>query len=245
MYLDLQTMGPNAGQMFGFLQQDGLQGVELQSVALTHDAAINGWAADPVRYLQAMNVRYYADATAHADSMLGLVEIAHHPELPIRLFEVPDPLPRAFLVSSWQLADGPGSSLQRVLGTDIRLREQVVLEQPPVSVPADSPGSTEPGLVMASTWENERVRLITESSEPALLVLLDRWYPGWQATVNGVEVPVLRANGVFRAVEIPRGRADVEFRFAPGSLRLGGLLSVFGLAGLACLVGYSRRKGRS
>lgn len=245
MYLDLQTMGPNAGQLFGFLQQDGLQGVELQSVALTHDAAINGWAADPVRYLQAMNVRYYADATAHADSMRGLVEIAHHPELPIRLFEVPDPLPRAFLVSSWQLADGPGSSLQRVLATDIRLRAQVVLEQPPISVPADSPGSTEPGLVLASTWENERIRLITESSEPSILVLLDRWYPGWKATVNGVEVPVLRANGVFRAVEIPRGRADVEFRFAPGSLRLGGLLSVFGLAGLAFLVGYSRRKGRS
>ena len=31
MYLDLQTMGPNAGQLFGYLQQDGLQGVELQS----------------------------------------------------------------------------------------------------------------------------------------------------------------------------------------------------------------------
>ncbi|TFG62759.1 MAG: hypothetical protein E4H28_07270, partial [Gemmatimonadales bacterium] len=177
MYLDLQTMGPNAGQLFGFLQQDGLQGVELQSVAMTHDAAINGWARDPVRYLQAMNVRYYADATAHADSMDGLIEIARHPELPIRLFEVPDPLPRAFVVSNWQLADGPGSSLQRVLETDISLREEVVLERSPVSVADDASRDVDKGLVLAATWENERVHLIAESSEPALLVLLDRWYP--------------------------------------------------------------------
>lgn len=242
MYLDLQTMGPNAGQLFGFLQQDGLQGVELQSVAMTHDAAINRWSEDPVRYLRAMNVRYYADATAHADSMHGLVEIASHPELPIRLFEVPDPLPRAFVVSGWQLADGPAASLQRVLATDISLRDQVVLERPPVSVPADPPPAADGGRIMAATWGSERIRLIAESSEPAVLVLLDRWYPGWRATVNGVEVPVLRANGVFRAVEIPGGKADVVFRFAPGSLWLGGMLSLFGLAGFTTLIVYSRRK---
>lgn len=244
MYLDLQTMGPNVGQMFGFLQQDGLQGVELQSVAMTHDAAINSWADDPVRYLRAMNVRYYADATAHADSMNGLTEISSHPELPIRLFEVPDPLPRAYVVSNWQLADGPGSALQRVLATDISLHDQVVLERPPVSVPAGVPPGANRGRIRAATWGNERVRLIAESSDPALLVLLDRWYPGWRATVNGVEVPVFRANGVFRAVEIPGGTADVVFRFAPRSLQLGGVLSVFGLAGFALLIGVSRRKER-
>jgi len=245
MYLDLQTMGPNVGQLFGYLQQDGLQGVELQSVAMTHDAAINNWAEDPVRYLRAMNVRYYADATAHADSMVGLVEIARHPELPIRVFEVPDPLPRAFVVSKWQLAEGPGSALQRVLEPDISLHEEVVLERSPVSVSADAPPDAAGGQIVAATWGNDRIRLVAESTQPALLVLLDRWYPGWHATVNGIQVPILRANGVFRAVEIPGGQADVEFRFAPGSLNLGGILSVFGLVGFALLIGISRRKDRT
>ena len=245
MYLDLQTMGPNAGQLFGFLQQDGLQGVELQSVAMTHDAAINGWAEDPVRYLQAMNVRFYADATAHADSMPGLIEIARHPELPVRLFEVPDPLPRAFVVTGWQLAEGPGLALRRVLATDVSLRDEVVLERPPVSVPSSAPPAMGISRILAATWESERVRLFVESPGPAILVLLDRWYPGWQATVNGVDVPVLRANGVFRAVELPGGEADVEFRFAPRSLRFGGWLSGLGLAGFVFLLGYSRRKART
>ncbi len=76
-------------------------------------------------------------------------------------------------------------------------------------------------------------------------MLLDRWYPGWRATVNGVDVPILRANGVFRAVEIPGGEADVEFRFAPRSLRIGGVLSALGLAGFAFLLGFSRRKAHT
>jgi len=68
-----------------------------------------------------------------------------------------------------------------------------------------------------------------------LAVLSDRWYPGWKATVNGVEAPVLRANGVFRAVPIPPGFSDVEFRFAPGSLLLGAWISLAGLVTLATL----------
>ena len=68
-----------------------------------------------------------------------------------------------------------------------------------------------------------------------LLVLSDRWYPGWKATVNGRNADVLRANGVFRAVEVPAGVSDVEFRFLPRSLRLGAAVSLFGLAALATL----------
>ena len=244
MYLDLQTMGPNAGQLFGFLQQDGLQGVELKSVAMTHDAAIHGWATNPVRYLRAMNVLYYADATAEADSLPGLIKIAQHPELPIRLFEVPDPLPRAFVASSWRLAEGPGPALREALTSDRPLGDQVFLERAPESLPEDPPAGTMRGTVRAATFASERVRLFVESREPAMLVLLDRWYPGWWATVNGDEVPIFRANGAFRAVQVPEGVSEVEFRFAPRSLRLGGILSALGLAGFVLMLALSRRRMR-
>jgi hypothetical protein len=79
MYLDYQTMGPNVGQIFGFPMQDGLQGVELISVALTNEAALRAWSDDPLRFLQAMNVGFYADATTSADSIDGLTLAASHP----------------------------------------------------------------------------------------------------------------------------------------------------------------------
>lgn len=239
MYLDLQALGPNAGELFGIRQQDGLQGVELQSVAMTHDAAIHDWAGDPVRYLRRMNVRWYADATASPGFSRRLREIAHHPELPIRLFEVPEPLPRAFVAAGWETAAGPGPALQRALAGDLPDR-RAVLEQPPK---AAAPGTARPpGRIVAATWTPERVRLIARSSAPGLLVLMDRWYPGWSVRVDGRPAELLRANGVFRAVEIPAGEADVEFVFRPRGVAIGSGLTAIGIA--ACLVLLWSSRGR-
>lgn len=238
MYLDLQALGPNTAQAYGFPQQDGLQGVELRSVALTHEAAIREWTDDPVRFLQMMNVRYYADPTAGAASMRGLRDVARHPELPIRLYEVPDPLPRAYVADGWDTSPDPGTALRTVLQPEWPPR-RVALEEAPYAAPADGRPA---GRLVAATWEPERIRLIARSAEPAVLVLLDRWYPGWKATVNGEPARILRANGVFRAVEIPAGQADVEFVYAPRSLVIGGWASAFGVVTCLLLWGWLRRR---
>jgi len=227
MYLDYQALGPNTASAFGFPQQDGLQGVELKSVSMTHEAAIHGWADDAVRFLRMMNVRYYADPTATADTLADLVELARHPDLPIRLFEVPEPLPRAFVATGWEAADGPAAALRRSLSSAVPAR-RVVLEQAPSGDVAARAASS--GRIVAATWEPERVRLITRTSSPSMLVLLDRWYPGWTARVDGQPARLHRANGVFRAVRIPAGEADVEFAYRPASLAIGAWLSALGLA---------------
>lgn len=239
MYLDYQTMGPNVGQIFGFPMQDGLQGVELISVALTNEAAMRAWGDDPLRFLQAMNVGYYADATASGDSIAGLRLVASSPDLPIRLFEVPDPVPRLYLVNAYEVRGDQAAALRRVLETDFRLGKSVVLEDElPVTV---TPGST--GRVISRSEEPNRLSVKLVTSGQMLAVLSDRWYPGWKASVNGVDVPVLRANGVFRAVPLPAGVTDLEFRFVPTSLVLGAAISVAGLAALsaAWILARSRR----
>lgn len=237
LYLDVQAMGPNQGQQWGFLQQDGLQGVELRSVAMTYDAAIHNWG-DPLRFLRVSNVAYYSDPTDTADSIPGLREIAVHDSLPIRVFEVPDPLPRAYIAQGWESADGPAQALQRSLDPSVPLR-RAILEGTVVNARPDA-GS---GRIVAATWEAERVRLIARAERPSVLVLLDRWYPGWHVTVGSERRPLLRANGAYRAVEIPAGESDVEFRFEPDSLRRGLMLSLAGLAGWALLL-WRGRPGR-
>ena len=229
MYLDYQTMGPNVGQVFGFPMQDGLQGVELISVALTNEAALRAWGEDPLRFLRAMNVGFYADATASADSITGLALAASSPDLPIRVYSVPDPAPRLYLVDDYELREGQAGALRRVLEEDFPLGESVVLEaEPPAVIERGARGQ------VLGRWETlNRVSARVTASAPMLAVLSDRWYPGWRATVNDVEVPVLRANGVFRAVPVLPGVSDVEFRFLPASLLIGAAIS---LAGLVTLV---------
>jgi hypothetical protein len=49
----------------------------------------------------------------------------------------------------------------------------------------------------------------------AMLALNETWYPGWVAEIDGNRVPILRADVLFRAVEVPAGRHHVVFRYAP------------------------------
>ena len=50
-----------------------------------------------------------------------------------------------------------------------------------------------------------------------MLALHDTYYPGWIAEIDGVRAPILRADVLFRGVEMPPGQHRVVFRFAPFS----------------------------
>ncbi|MGI6240841.1 MAG: hypothetical protein ACOYJW_02735 [Candidatus Omnitrophota bacterium] len=64
------------------------------------------------------------------------------------------------------------------------------------------------------TADLEQWRLKTTG--PGFFVLSNMMYPGWEATINGKSVPVLKAFGLFQAVYISEpGEYEVEFHFRP------------------------------
>jgi uncharacterized membrane protein YfhO len=69
----------------------------------------------------------------------------------------------------------------------------------------------------------------TESESSGWLVLVDTWYPGWKAWVDGERLSVRRANGVFRAVQLPAGKHGVYFRYVPMEFILGISISLLTL----------------
>ncbi len=88
------------------------------------------------------------------------------------------------------------------------------------------------------------VRVAVSARAPGRLVLLDTFYPGWKAEVNGRETEIRPANAAFRAVAVPAGRSEVRFRYRPASAVVGGAVSVVSLLVLVALtvLGYRRRR---
>jgi hypothetical protein len=89
-----------------------------------------------------------------------------------------------------------------------------------------------------------RLRVVNPAQQTAWLLITDTWYPGWGATVNGRAVPLLQANGAFRAVPIPSGEAVVEMRFLPRSFLVGAALSLLSLGVIALSNRIGRRSSR-
>lgn len=80
------------------------------------------------------------------------------------------------------------------------------------------------------------------STSPALLVVADSWHPYWHASVDGKPVPVIKANGVFKAALLPAGSGLVSFRFDTTPYRPGLWVSALALVLGAAGVWWLRRR---
>jgi hypothetical protein len=122
------------------------------------------------------------------------------------------------------------AALTRVQDPSFDPRTDVVLATS--AAPADAAGA--PGT--SRVVERRADRLVIEATlpSPGYVVDVETWDPGWRASVDGREVPLLRANVAFRAVSVPAGSHRVELVYRPLSVRLGLLVSALALAaGLA------------
>jgi hypothetical protein len=103
---------------------------------------------------------------------------------------------------------------------------------PPPAIQAGQPEqsvSRQPSIVRFEADAPERVVVHVAALDDSYLVLSDSWYPGWRAFVDGAEVPIERANLLFRAVAMTTGEHTVEFRFEPASVRRGMVISIVSL----------------
>lgn len=146
--------------------------------------------------------------------------------------------PRVFVAPEAVLVADGSAALARLRDGPLDPRRQVVLETvpPPGPVPGAAAGPTSAAIVAEGSGE---IVVQTVAPTGGYLVMTDPYYPGWRAYVDDVEVPVLRADYLFRAVALEPGSHVVRFVFQPTVLERGLWLSAGGavLAIGALLVG--------
>jgi hypothetical protein len=221
----------------------------------SYEADLTGLAPPRAQLLAAFVVRYQDQAigkrvlrmggvtdivTQRRMATPGLVPAGEAPTVfsePVRVWRVPAPAPRAFVVGTAVAA--PGDEAMRALGDPaFDPRATVLVDDRPTAAPAGFQGEARIVESRADRW-----RVETEATHAGFLVVLDAFDPGWRATVDGREAAVRRANVVFRAVEVPAGRHLVEMRHRPFAAFAGLAVSASAIAAIVVVTGGAARRG--
>jgi len=87
------------------------------------------------------------------------------------------------------------------------------------------------------------VAVATQSDAPGVLLVVQAWYPGWQARVDdGPWQSVLRADGAFQAVPVPAGAHHVELRFRSTRQTCGLIIALLTLLAAGAAMLFSSRQ---
>ncbi len=159
--------------------------------------------------------------------------VGSDPELPAWLVEVPH-RPRAYLAAAVSTASDR-EALAFALSGGQGGSTLVEGPLPPGFVP--SPGDAE-----LETQLPGETLVRTRAAGPALLVLNDAWAPGWTASVDGVDAPIVRTNALVRGVWLEAGVHVVRFRYRTPGLVPGAALALAGGLALAGWAALRRRR---
>lgn len=110
----------------------------------------------------------------------------------------------AWFVNNVEVVESPDAEINKINELDIQTTavvDQQFKELLPVNLVADSTAS-----IVLETYAPNKLVYKTTSTKEQLAVFSEIYYPkGWVATIDGNELPILRANYVLRAAAIPAG----------------------------------------
>lgn len=171
-----------------------------------------------------------------------------------RQFEVterPSAFPRAWCVDQLHRADTAGAAVAQLLAPEFDPRRAATVQATAAefadlagAVTGDPRAAGPPGRLRTIRFDWNRIDLETEVGRPCLLVVNEAWFPGWRADVDGKEMPVFRADGIFQGVPLPAGARHVSLVFAPASFVRGLIVSGIAFACLIGLAGVAYLRGR-
>ena len=174
------------------------------------------------------------EASAPLDlAAVALLEGSHANAIPLAGIQV-QPDGRAY---------GPAFDLEQIGSLRIySLRDPAGL----VELRGGPAGPIRAGAARVAAAAPERMEIAVDDSTGGLLVLRQSHYPGWRVAVDGRDAPLLMADSLYLAVQVPPGQHRVVFEYVEQRLSIGALTSAgaaLATAGLLAL-GIARRRRR-
>jgi hypothetical protein len=111
-------------------------------------------------------------------------------------------------------------------------------------LPKTGPLAGDSARMIVAESNPQRVVIEANLASPGLVILADIFYPGWTLTVDGKPETILRVNRAMRGAAVPEGKHRLVYTYEPRSFRLGGLVSLVGIAGLGGFLAWNFWQGR-
>ncbi len=145
------------------------------------------------------------------------------PGLKLVVWENSQALPRAILLHRTALKS-LAETLPALLSPDFKPTELAYLEGGRTLEGASGPQLGEE--IRLTSQSANRLSFEANAVSEGYVVINQPYYPGWQARLDGAEIPLEKADYTFQAVYLPPGKHNLTLEFAPTSFTLGLIVSL-------------------
>lgn len=242
--LDLQNPGVRAAGRFmkDNFDPNGAWLWILDAPALDSVTGVTvGWTGDGparLRSLSAFDTQTSTDRTITTSRSYRVQYLAD-----MKIYQNRDVLPRAFLSRGIEVVPRLSAAVDTMRGSGWDPQSIAVAVAGDVPSNLAFAASGPAGTTTMVEQKPERVVVDSQATGQRVLVLTDAYYPGWQATIDGVTAPIYEVNVMFRGVVVPAGRHQVVFSYSPLSWRIGLIGSAAGIATLGLGLFLTRGRG--
>lgn len=164
-----------------------------------------------------MNVKYVWSAIPLPKEYLGdtilLLEKSYFSgyPIPIHLYENKKFLPRFYSPSHITVMEESENNFEAIIKTPHDFSSIGFIECSECTSQANAKqGSV---AILEQATQNNSVTLKVKASDEAWLVVGNSFIPGWEASIDGMEVKIYYANYIYQGIKVPKGEHKIVFKY--------------------------------
>lgn len=179
------------------------------------------------RFLDIAGVRFMISSYKVNDHDFNLRESIDINGKKAYLYEYTRNTRRFYLFGKIHRVGSDQEMVTKMLDKNVDLRKELIILSK--GKESNSQLNKESGEAKLLSYRPNKVLFEVDLNNVAFLYLSDTYYPGWRAYVDGKETKIYRANLAFRAIEVPKGKHTVVFKYVPMSFYIGLVLTLLGI----------------
>lgn len=147
-----------------------------------------------------------------------------------KVYENSKSLPRAFFVDS-VIKENDSQAVSTLIDKNVDLSKIATSQE------YESSALSGTGNIKIISYNDNVVKLKTDTDSPRPLVVSIPFYPGWHAKINGQETKIYKTDLIFQSIIVPTGNHIIEFSYQIRYWQTSLILSSIGLS-LVVLISF-------